>query len=972
MNSEILLGPVEFAVWQMATRVVIVATVAQIMYLTVFVDRPGFQVAATLDIVATIRSLVRFARRSRRPPGKQSARHRNGCARQLRQVALAVVLLLLAIVSTLVDYGIDIAFAAYQRDRQVTIAWVRPSNASRRISVPSSQFAMPVHRRTANALLQSAIQDDLIAAGGTAWVRSLGALTEAEIMAMRFTDRCGDAIPDDVATSKTAASSSIENEAGWPSAITGKGTVGLNIESLSSQRVIVHGTHQRLYPVEIYDDADHVIMAVPMPQPNDASPLVRLNGANNSGQGQSASQTDTDATAKQFGATAFGAFVSGYEMACGQSPKDVGQWLRDHSTTASGRRFSVAVDLGRSKIPNSMANDSAGQKEHATRKTALHYLDYNFANPGSAANLSTGSAAALLVHVDPDRAAQGEYEMLVFGSLTTTTNGTMVSPLVMVSEAVAAAQQLPPKRRIVMQMAVEEVQQTCVKMTGSANQFKIANGTVSLDNSTSTDKAKSPFAWVKTAIPNQSDPQHCRVTMAGLASMRMADKDAALSTATPMRESLQYLSGAQVCRISIRTRTSPDPLMAPESIVFTQPGDYVAVARIVQQDQEHRLKCLDSAVTNSAAPAQDQQNRTEPRPTLALGFLSRMWAPISSDPTQFWGQWVTNRLDVSDSGGLLADGPSFLSWTDPDGPQQYTAPAVRAELWEILGSLAVLLVTLVLAFLDIPSLYDTVVTQLFLYPDLRRALGDTSADPTAAVSMVEDLTFAATLVLIEYPAGMDPELARTSTEMGFRPQTAFDVQFVHADQAEMWTPFGPIPLDPKNQDAFAADDIEAARFVPQQDDDASICPAPPAPPSIAGPSTPRQSDSTAAFTSTLFTPMLGEPAAGWDKSSVTSMSLPRAQFGDCALRPSSLTAADVDEDDDVAVPLGASWTLNRRDRACDPELMPVVVMVSTNYQAILARKRKRIQELRKRDEMARAAKQPSSAQRSCDLTSATL
>ncbi|KAJ3366127.1 hypothetical protein GGF31_008141 [Allomyces arbusculus] len=938
MSSEILLGPVEFAVWQMATRVVIVATVAQIMYLTVFVDRPGFQVAATLDIVATIRSLVRFARRSRRPPGKKSARHRNGCARQLRQVALAMVLLLLAIVSTLVDYGIDIAFAAYQRDRQVTIAWVRPSNASRRISVPSSQFAMPVHRRTANALLQSAIQHDLVVAGDTAWVRSLGALTEAEIMAMRFKDRCGDAMPDDAATSKTATSTSVENGAGWPSAITGKGTVGLNIESLSSQRVIVHGTHQRLYPVEIYDDVDHVIMAVPMPQPNDASPLVRLNGADDSGQGQGAKQTDTDATAKQFGATAFGAFISGYEMACGQSPEDVGQWLRDHSTTASGHRFSVAVDLGRSKIPNSMANDSAVQKEHATRKTALHYLDYNFANPGSSANLSTGSAAALLVHVDPDRTAMGEYEMLVFGSLTTTTNGTMVSPLVMVSEAVAAAQQLPPKRRIVMQMAVEEVQQTCAKMTGSANQFKIANGTVSLDNT----------------IPNQSDPQHCRVTMAGLASMRMADKDAAPSTATPMRESLQYLSGAQVCKISIRTRNSPDPLMAPESIVFTQPGDYVAVARIVQQDQEHRLKCLDSAVPSSAAPAQYQEKRTEQRPTLALGFLSRMWAPISSDPTQFWGQWVTNRLDVSDLGGLLADGPSFLSWTDPDGPQQYTAPAVRAELWEILGSLAVLLVTLVLAFLDIPSLYDTVVTQLFLWPELRRSLGDKSADPTATVSMVEDLTFAATLVLIEYPAGMDPELARASGELGFRPQTAFDVQFVHADQAEVWTPFGPIPLDPKNQTAFAADDLEAARFVPQpNDDNTSIYPPPPSA-SVAGASTSRHSDSVGTFTSTMLPPKLSERAAGWDKASITSMSIPLALDGDRALRPSSLTAADIDDgdDDDVAVPLGASWTVNRRVRVCDPELMPVVVMVSTNYQAILARKRKRIQELRKRDEMA--------------------
>ncbi|KNE66430.1 hypothetical protein AMAG_11568 [Allomyces macrogynus ATCC 38327] len=211
-----------------------------------------------------------------------------------------------------------------------------------RISVPSVQYAMPVHRCTTTALLQSVIQDKFANAGDKAWVRVLGTLTEAEIDA--------------------------------------------------------------------------------------------------------------------FGTTAFGDF------------KIAGSRMPDNASSAHG-----------------------GSRE--TRSTALHYLGYNSANPGAAPNTATVSAAAVLLHMDPDRAAKGEYEMLLFGSLTTATNGTMVSPLVTVSEAVAAARQLDAQPRLLFQLAVESAKQTCTKMAGSDNQFTIKSGTIGLDSGSGTaDDAKSPFA----------------------------------------------------------------------------------------------------------------------------------------------------------------------------------------------------------------------------------------------------------------------------------------------------------------------------------------------------------------------------------------------------------------------------------------------------------------------------------------------
>ncbi|KAJ3351310.1 hypothetical protein GGF32_004389 [Allomyces javanicus] len=78
-------------------------------------------------------------------------------------------------------------------------------------------------------------------------------------------------------------------------------------------------------------------------------------------------------------------------------------------------------------------------------------------------------------------------------------------------------------------------------------------------------------------------------------------------------------------------------------------------------------------------------------------------------------------MDVANSGGLVADGSaSYPTWTDPDGPQQYSMNAVRVDVREVIASLALVVVIVVLGFSRrLPMLYDTVVMQLFLYPGLR-------------------------------------------------------------------------------------------------------------------------------------------------------------------------------------------------------------------------------------------------------------
>ncbi|KAJ3375873.1 hypothetical protein GGF31_003078 [Allomyces arbusculus] len=102
------------------------------------------------------------------------------------------------------------------QSRQVTVVWVRPTNATARAAVPMAQFGQPVSRQAANAILQAMIKNKLL--DETAWVRVVGALTEAEVMAMRFDDQCLGAGPGGETSARAAGFE--------PAVIRGTGLVG--------------------------------------------------------------------------------------------------------------------------------------------------------------------------------------------------------------------------------------------------------------------------------------------------------------------------------------------------------------------------------------------------------------------------------------------------------------------------------------------------------------------------------------------------------------------------------------------------------------------------------------------------------------------------------------------------------------------------------------------------------------------------
>ncbi|KAJ3375505.1 hypothetical protein GGF31_004624 [Allomyces arbusculus] len=286
-------------------------------------------------------------------------------------------------------------------------------------------------------------------------------------------------------------------------------------------------------------------------------------------------------------------------------------------------------------------------------------------------------------------------------------------------------------------------------------------------------------------------------------------------TQTPAEEmngfSMQYLNGAQVCRAIVRNFKIPAGFKALGSLVAAQRSDYIVAAQIVQRDVQYRVRCMDQSVMVDAAEQLklDPSLRAEPRPILTMGLLSRWFGTDTVADKGFsdtHGGWVQIQLDAANSGGLVADGSSsYPSWTDPDGPQQYFMNAVRVGVWEVVASLVLMVTPIALGFARLPKLFDTIVMQLFLSPvshahehasyDKRAALSNypTDDDLLNRAMFVEDLTFMATLALVEYPAGMDPATAMAAPPDA-RPPAAFDVQFINASQRHVWTSFGPVPL----------------------------------------------------------------------------------------------------------------------------------------------------------------------------------
>ncbi|KAJ3360289.1 Glycogenin-1 [Allomyces javanicus] len=615
-----------------------------------------------------------------------------------------------------------------------------------------AQSGQPVSRQAANAILQAMIKDKLL--DETAWVRVVGALTEAEVMAMRFDDQC-----------LGAAGGGLE-----PAVISGAGLVGEN----------------RFYGVDWSDGEGRSSMVLPIP-------VARIR--------ESAGRIDAAAPAKaapqQYGVAAAGTFMNGYEIKCGLSSDDVALWISDRM--AASAALSVAPDLD----PTAPTNNLATGELPRSRAGALQYLDFTqsstIGRPGQESK--AGAVIAVLASLDSNLTRRGIFEYLTFGALTSITKtGLTTTSLVTVSDALAASSNKIPVDRLTTHMALTSIDQTCVPSSVPVAAFDLnrmidvtQQATVSGYTVASSDR---PFAWA--ARRNGAAMSHCRIKVKGLGSTRRGNDGANLTqtAAEDIHQSLQYLNGAQVCRIVVRNFKSRTDLASLGSAMPQRP-DFVAAAQVVRRaGQTYRVRCLDSSVMIDAAEQLqlDSSIRTEPRPLLSMGLLSQWWdgntaanrGGVTGGPSN---GWVQVQLGVANSGGLVADGSaSYPSWTDLDGPQQYSTYAVRVEVWELVVGVVLVVMTTTFDF-TLPRLYDTVITQLFLYPHLRRtqervnakrapfteAAKDDDRHSDHAV-FVEDLTFRATMVLVEYPAGMNPAAA-VSTRPGTRPPASFDVQF---------------------------------------------------------------------------------------------------------------------------------------------------------------------------------------------------
>ncbi|KAJ3352498.1 hypothetical protein GGF32_003669 [Allomyces javanicus] len=915
MESEILLGPVEFAVWQTMTRYVAVAIVVRLVYLAVFVRRPGFLLAVELDPASAIASFLRFA--TRRP----------SAIRNMSELLLAASLLLLALVGVFVNFALSTAFSAYQQNRQVRVVWVRPTNVTARPWVPLEQYGQAAPRHAANTILQALIKDKL--GNETVWVETVGTLTEAEIMSMQFGDQCG-------AGGSGGAGGDASMRAGAdldPTVINGTGMVAVRMDTDASQHgTAMLGHKTRLYTVDWSDGAGRSTMLLPVPVTRLAESAGRLDAT-----------TPATADLQRYGVAAVGAFMNSYHMECGLSPAEVDEWIKARMTAPPATEsFSVAPDLDPSTARN-MSSDS-----RPSRASTLQYMDYTqVSTMGRQGQESTaGTVAAVLASLDPDRTSRGEFEFVTFGSLTATTKTSVkVASLVTVSEALVAAGKFS-SNRLTTQIALTSINQTCSPSADAVGSFKVGAtiGPTDQDRAAgyTVASSRSPFAWA--ARDAVSAASLCRLDMTGLGSTRLIDANGTQSAAADVWQTMQYLTGAQVCRVVVHSFKSPTDLSTSRSTAMARRGDFVVATQVVNHHVNYRVRCMEPSVMADAVKQMklDPASRTEPRPILTMGLLSRWWGPDSVADNGFSDDartgWVQIRMDVANSGGLVADGSaSYPSWTDPDGPQQYSMNAVRVDKWEVLGSLALVVVLVALGFSRrLPMLYDTVVMQLFLYPSLRRVHDQTSRSLTTAPSvlfepfhhvtagrvdrhmLVEDLTFKATLVLIEYPAGMDPVAAMAAPLSNTRPAVAFDVQFVHANQRQVWTPFGSLPLPhrtPSSLRPWSSFARWVASWMHRR------------PPSRSFPRVEAQRGLRRTF--------------GWcgeDGADLAPENSPWPPY-----QRDSVMAWGTKEDMALVSPRLAITTTTHPN--LDPSVMPVVLLVSNNYSAIKKLMHERLEEL---------------------------
>ncbi|KAJ3374715.1 hypothetical protein GGF31_006612 [Allomyces arbusculus] len=177
MPASVILGNVEFSLWNSLTRIFITSLVTTVVHRVVFASRPGFHVAARLSLFAPFRAAwdvlgCCFGARRHNQPGRPGA-------------LIVLFLLIFALAGTVTDFATDFGLRAAQQSRAITMVWVGGDKhkATDFLALPHRKVNLT--RGVLDTALAQLVKD--MPAGTTYLTRDVG---EGTVMAMQIDPSC--------------------------------------------------------------------------------------------------------------------------------------------------------------------------------------------------------------------------------------------------------------------------------------------------------------------------------------------------------------------------------------------------------------------------------------------------------------------------------------------------------------------------------------------------------------------------------------------------------------------------------------------------------------------------------------------------------------------------------------------------------------------------------------------------------------
>ncbi|KAI9188085.1 hypothetical protein H9P43_002476 [Blastocladiella emersonii ATCC 22665] len=741
MQSEVLIGLLEYGLWSTLARLVLVGLITNATYQLFLVPRPGLALAMQLSLTDGLKMVGAYAKpRLTRAP---------------RKVLLAVGLALIALSAKLGDYVATSYFTNSQARNSVRVAWVRQTNDLVRKFVPDSYLGLPVPR--------IAVVDILSVIAGkyyekvrqsSVWLRTYGAFTEADLAAQLLVDadtdgkHCGSNIKESFAASNIST---------FLTNLTYFGPTGrLRLDDPMRPQLNVFGLE--LYPMRLqfgHATGSYYTVAVPVPvgYAGESSSLEWNGGRNVADMAKKDTSRGSQSSSRvtQHGVLNDEYNLVGYEIECGLTPSDVNAWIDGKAADAakSARKYGLGFDFR-----TSGSNVSASTLQLHTSDVNLAYLDMSrWDNLDDDKLYSNGRHIAMLASVDPAMLGNGTTEFLTFASTSVGDTRAVRLAAHTVSDAIevpALFRQANGQSGMYVTSTgialTEKPKVECAKTTGSTARYDVSSGKPQPSDADTVAARSNPFDWSKSR-GFTADPEKCTLALKGVRdSTQLRGRVGPADTAA-----MTYYGAAQVCRVRLQKYEVRGFKPADGTARETYASLITAVEAVpVTGVNEVEVRCLP---------------RVDGKPKATPGQFGALLSNLFGDDT---AAWVRYRLIGSNTGGLLGSTAStaYESWEDPDGPQSYSRTLIRVPVWHFIAFVAVLVISAGLAYAGFGSIFDLVMSQVYAFAYLpgaapanshaRDGEDDDKADanclPTAAGGTSDiDIMQKATLALVEIP-----------------------------------------------------------------------------------------------------------------------------------------------------------------------------------------------------------------------------